>query len=40
VNDKFDAVTELLSMKALKDITTGDGLHESPPETLERYKLL
>jgi hypothetical protein len=36
VNDKFYAITELLSMKALG---LGNDLHESLPENLERYKL-
>jgi hypothetical protein len=39
VNGKFHAIIELLSMKALGDITSGDDLHENLLEILEVYKL-
>jgi hypothetical protein len=39
VNDKFDVITELLSVEAMKSTTTVEDLYEKLSTTLERRKL-
>jgi hypothetical protein len=39
VNDKFDVITALLSVEAMKGTATGEDLHERISTALERRKL-
>jgi hypothetical protein len=39
MNDKFDVITELFAMEAVKSTATGEDLYESLSTTFERLKL-